>query len=338
MIRTTLDSTGMSVYTLVNKNGMEVDIIELGAAIVSVRIPTANGKVDVVLGYDDLNKYNENPCFFGVCVGPVANRTAKAQLTIDGVKYSLPVNENSNNLHTDFDKGLHKRTFSSSINFEKNQLVMAINLDDMEYGLPGNRRFEVAYNLSDDNTLNLEYRMISDKKTICNPTNHTYFNLGGHKKGNILDAMVKLNCTKYTPVSSDLIPEEIAQVAGTPFDFTTEKRVGQDISKDNLQLKLGGGFDHNYVIDDNSKAIACVRDESTNISMEVFTDLPGVQFYTGNNIGIVEGKEGEIYKKNAGLCLETQFFPNSANDKRFASPIIEANEDFYSKTSYHFIF
>ncbi|MCQ2466505.1 MAG: galactose mutarotase [Clostridia bacterium] len=336
MITTKLDKTGINVYTLSNKNGMEVDVIGLGAAIVNIRIPSKAGVKDVVLGFDDLNMYNVNPAFFGICVGPVANRTANAKLTIDGVEYSLPVNENSNNLHTDFDKGLHKRVFGEKIDGEK--VVFDISLEDMEYGLPGNRKFTVIYELTDDNMLSIEYKMISDKKTIINPTNHTYFNLGGHNSGSILDSVVKLNCDNYTPVSSDLIPVEIAPVSGTPFDFTSEKSVGKEINEDNLQLKLGGGYDHNFVINDNSNAIAVVRNDKTGISMEVFTDLPGVQFYTGNNIGVVEGKEGTTYVKNSGLCLETQYFPNSANDKRFKSPIIEANKEFYSKTGYRFSF
>ncbi len=336
MITKNLDKSGINVYTLSNSNGMEVDVISLGAAIVNVRIPSKKGTVDVVLGFDDLNMYKVNPAFFGICVGPVANRTAKAQLTIDGVKYSLPVNENDNNLHTDFDNGLHKRTFGETVDGEK--VIFDIELKDMEYGLPGNRKFSVSYELDESNTLNIEYKMISDKKTIINPTNHTYFNLGGHDSGDILNSVVKLNCAKYTPVSSDLIPVEIASVSGTPFDFTTEKTVGKDIGMDNLQLKLGGGFDHNFVIDDNSKAIAKVSNPETGISMEVFTDLPGVQFYTGNNIGVVEGKANTTYKINSGLCLETQYFPNSANDERFASPIIDANKEFNSKTSYKFSF
>ena len=147
MIKTTLDKSGMNVYTLSNANGMEVDVIALGAAIVNVRIPSKKGTVDVVLGFDDLNMYNVNPAFFGATVGPVANRTAKAQLTIDGVKYSLPVNENDNNLHTDFDNGLHKRTFSENV--DGNKVIFSIELKDMEYGLPGNRKFTVTYELTD---------------------------------------------------------------------------------------------------------------------------------------------------------------------------------------------
>lgn len=338
MIKSTLDSTGMTLYTLSNSNGMEVDVIELGAAIVNVRIPSKNGVTDVVLGFDDLNEYKVNSCFFGVCVGPVANRTAKASLSIDGVKYFLPVNENDNNLHTDFDNGLHKRMFVASVCDKCNKITFAISLKDMEYGLPGNREFEVSYELTEDNTLNIEYKMVSDKKTIINPTNHTYFNLGGHNSGDVRSSIVTLNCSKYTPVAEDLIPLEISNVSGTPFDFTNAKTVGQNIDDDDLQLKLGGGFDHNFVIDDNSKAIAIVTNENTGITMEVFTDLPGVQFYTGNNIPEMAGKAGAIYNKNSGLCLETQYFPNSANDERFASPIIEANKEFYSKTGYRFSF
>ncbi|MBO7425981.1 MAG: galactose mutarotase [Clostridiales bacterium] len=339
MIKTELTPSGMTLYTLVNDNGMEVELIELGATIVSIKIPTKDGKkIDVVLGYDDLNKYKENPCFFGSCVGPIANRTAGATFMIGSNKYTLPVNEGKNNLHTDFNNGLHKRMFSPVIDFIKNQVCFTLKLDDMEYGLPGNREFGVAYSLTDDNTLEIEYTMSTDKKTAINPTNHTYFNLGGHDSGSVLNDEVKIYSDFYTPVSADLIPKEIVPVKGTPFDFTDFKKVGKNISDDDQQLAYGGGYDHNYILAQNKTAVAYVRNADTGIQMEVYTDLPAMQFYTGNNIGTIVGKNNEIYKRNFGLCMETQYVPNSLNDERFDSPILSAGEEFYSKTGYHFIF
>ena len=338
MIKTELKPSGMTLYTLVNDNGMEVELIELGATIVSIKIPKGDKKIDVVLGYDDLNKYKENPCFFGSCIGPVANRTAGASFSIDGVKYSLPVNEGKNNLHSDFEKGFHKRMFNPVIDFVKNQVCFTLHLDDMEYGLPGNRDFTVSYSLTDDNTLEIEYKMISDKKTAISPTNHTYFNLGGHDSGSILSEEVKIYASFFTSVGSDLIPKEISPVAGTPFDFMDFKKVGKEINADHQQLEYGGGYDHNFILAQNKDAVAVVKDNTTGISMEVYTDLPGIQFYTGNNIGTLVGKNNEIYKKNFGLCLETQYIPNSLNDDRFDSPVIKAGEEFVSKTGYHFIF
>ncbi|MCR5617753.1 MAG: galactose mutarotase [Clostridiales bacterium] len=339
MIRTELTPSGMTLYTLVNGNGTEVELIELGATIVSIKIPTKDGKkIDVVLGYDDLNKYKENPCFFGSVVGPIANRTAGASFMIDDVKYNLPVNEGKNNLHSDFEKGFHKRMFSPVIDFVKDQVCFTLKLKDMEYGLPGNREFRVKYSLTEDNTLRIEYKMTTDKKTAINPTNHTYFNLGGHDSGSILNEEVKIYSSFYTPVSGDLIPKEKAPVKGTPFDFTSFKRVGKNISDDDQQLQYGGGYDHNFILAQNKEAVAYVKDPDTGIQMEVYTDLPGLQFYTGNNIGTVVGKGNEIYKKNFGLCMETQYVPNSLNDSRFDCPVINAGEEFVSRTSYHFIF
>ena len=339
MIRSNITSSGMTLFTLANDNGMEVDLIELGATIVSIRIPSKNGdKVDVVLGYDDLEKYRENPCFFGSCVGPVANRTAGAQFSIDGNVYKLPVNEGRNNLHTDFDKGFHKRMFSPVIDFVKNRVCFTLKLEDGEYGLPGNREFTVAYSLTDDNTLVLDYGMTTDKKTAVNPTNHTYFNLGGHDSGTILDEEVRILAGCYTPVSNDLIPKDLVPVQGTPFDFMTAKRVGKDINADDPQLEIAGGYDHNFSLQYNKEAVASVSDSNTGITMEVYTDLPGIQFYTGNNIGTLVGKNDVIYRKHSGLCFETQYFPNSLNDERFDTPVIDAGEEYVSKTGYHFIF
>lgn len=339
MIKTDLTPSGITLFTLVNDNGMEVDLIELGATIVSIRIPTKDGKkIDVVLGYDDLTKYRENPCFFGSCVGPIANRTAGAQFTIDGTVCKLPVNENKNNLHTDFDNGFHKRMFNPVIDFVKNRVCFTLKLEDGEYGLPGNREFTVAYSLTEDNTLFLDYNMTTDKKTAINPTNHTYFNLGGHDSGLILDEEIKIMASCYTPVTNDLIPRELMPVTGTPFDFTTSKRIGKDINADDNQLHIAGGYDHNFAIQYSKEAVACVTDNTTGIKMEVFTDLPGMQFYTGNNIGTMVGKGDVIYKKNSGLCLETQYYPNSLNDERFDTPVINAGEEFVSRTGYHFIF
>ena len=342
MIRTELKPSGLTLYTLVNDNGVEVELIELGATIVSIKIPTKDGNtIDVFLGYDDLSKYNENPCFFGSCVGPIANRTAGAQFLIDGNRYTLPVKEGKNDLHTDFNNGLHKRMFTPVIDFAKNQLCFTIKLDDMEYGLPGNREFRVNYSLTDDNTLEIEYRMITDKKTAINPTNHTYFNLNGHDSGTVMNHIVWIDADKYTHTDAESIPHgECRDVKGTPMDFTTPKALIKDTEADYDQLKWAGGFDHNYCLNNPSltKPSCTLEDPESGRKMEVYTDLPGMQLYAGNYLDSTHIGKGEVaYDKRYGVCFESQYFPNALNVPEFEQPIAKAGVNAHSSTIYKFV-
>ncbi len=336
---TTRDNKDISCYTLTNENGMSVTISELGAIITELIVPDKNGNaLDVVLGYDSSEPYYENSEFFGATIGRSANRIQGAAFEIDGVKYELPVNENTNNLHSDKENGFHKKLWTAAPDEARNAVTMSYTSPDGENGFPGNLDMHVTFTLSDKNELFIHYEGLSDKKTVINCTNHTYFNLAGHKSGNILDHYLKINSQSYTPVESDSIPTgEIASVENTPFDFREFHVIGDRIEEDNEQLHFTGGYDHNYVIDEPGSVVAVLEERNTGIRMEVITDLPGIQFYAGNFIrDNLSGKDGAVYGKRTGLCLETQFFPNSVNQAGFKRPVFGAGERYDTTTIYRF--
>jgi len=336
---TTKDDKDISSYTITNEKGMSVTVSELGAIITGIIVPDKNGKkLDVVLGYDNSDPYYGNNEFFGATIGRSANRIQGAAFEIDGTKIQLPVNENTNNLHSDGENGFHKKLWTAAPDEARNAVTMSYTSPDGENGFPGNLDMHVTFALSDDNELSIHYEGVSDKKTLINCTNHSYFNLAGHSSGKILDHYLKINASKYTPVEPDSIPTgEIADVEGTPFDFREFHRIGERIEEDNEQLHRTKGYDHNYVIDDNTGAVAVVEERTAGIRMEVFTDLPGIQFYAGNCIrDDLSGKEGAVYGKRSGLCLETQYFPNSANQEGFKRPIFGAGDRYDTTTTYKF--
>lgn len=325
------------LYTIKNSKGMEAAVTNIGACLVNLIVPDKKGDLrDVVLGFDIGEAYLLNGSFFGATVGRVANRTANAQFAIDGVTYDLCVNDNANNLHSDFYKGMHKVLWNAEL--LDNAVKFTYREADMTNGFPGNLDIAVTYTVTEDNEIKIDYEGVSDKKTIINMTNHTYFNLAGHKSGKILDTKLTLKASNYTPVVAGAIPTgEIAPVAGTVMDFTSAKPIGQEIEADFEQLKLVQGYDHNFVVDDydgNMQLIATA--EAADMVMTVYTDLPGVQFYAGNCISPVEGKDGAFYDKRTGFCLETQYFPNSANDANFAKPEFDAGEVYKTTTIYKF--
>ncbi len=326
-------------YTLKNQNGMEVTLTNLGAIIVNLIVPDKNGvSKDVVLGYDEVEKYGVNPSFFGAVIGPSANRIAGAQFTIDGESYQLDVNDGKNNLHSHIDLGYHKLVWDSEEC--DNGVIFALEDEDGYMGFPGNKKVSVTYTLDENNALSLHYHGSSDKKTVLNLTNHTYFNLDGHDSGSILEHELYLNCSHYTPVVKGAIPTgEIAPVSGTPMDFTTAKKVGLEIDADFAQLGLTGGYDHNWVIDgaDGSMVhFATVKAANSGIVMKAFTNLPGVQFYAGNAIAKQDGKGGATYGKRNGLCLETQFYPDTIHQENFPSCVFGAGKEYDSVTVYQF--
>ena len=329
------------LYTLQNQNGMQAKVTNYGAILTSLLLPDADGKLtDVVLGYDSVEPYEQNGSFFGATVGRSANRIAGAKFEIDGVTYQLDVNDGPNNLHSQFEIGFHKQIWEVKEDSGQNSVAFFYVSKDGEAGFPGTLDISVTYVLTEENALEIHYHGVSDRKTLINCTNHSYFNLSGHDAGNIEDHKLWLNATHYTPVVAGAIPTgEIAPVEGTPMDFTKQKRIGDEIESDFEQLKLVHGYDHNFVCDietGHMEKIAEVTDEKAKRAMEVHSDLPGIQFYAGNCISDTVGKNGVTYTKRSGLCLETQYFPNSVNQEGFQSPIFDAGEEYQTTTIYKF--
>ena len=336
---TTPQGEKIYAYTLSNKNGMSVTVLNFGANVNSIRVPDKNGKVeDVVLGFDKLENYYANYSFFGAAIGPIANRTGGAKFTLNGTEYHLDVNDGVNNLHSHLDKAFHKRVWDAQVgeDFVKFTLKEA----DGSLGLPGNRKVSLVYTLTDDNRIEMHYHMESDRDTVFNMTNHSYFNLKGQGNGKIEDHVLWLKASYFTPVVKGSIPTgEIAPVAGTPMDFTTAHRVGEHIADDYEQTNLAGGYDHNWVIDDfdgSLKHFATVEEPESGRIMKAYTNLPGVQFYAGNFIGEEEGKGGALYGKRSGLCLETQFYPDTANKAQFPSATFGPDRIYDYSTVYEF--
>ena len=330
----------MYVYTLSNAGGMQAKIINFGANLISLLVPDRNGNLeDVVLGYDKLDDYYGNSSFFGATIGPSANRIAGACFEIDGQRYQIDANDGENNLHSHIAEGYHKRVWD--VTETENGLVLSVEGKDGEMGFPGNKKVTVTFSLSDDNALKLSYHVTADANTIVNMTNHTYFNLAGHKAGRIEDHLLKINASHYTPVVPGAIPTgKIAPVEGTPMDFTKMKPIGQDINADCEQLKIGQGYDHNFVIDGADgtlREIAEAEDPKSGRKMKVFTDLPGVQFYAGNCIGEETGKENTAYGPRKGFCLETQFYPDNIHHPNFPQAVFGPGKDYDSVTIYQFV-
>lgn len=334
----TKEGKEVTLFTLENKNGMRVDLIDYGANIVRLFVPDQNGKLDdVVLGFDDVAGYEENGCFFGSFIGRHGNRIGNAEFELNGVTYELEKNDGDNNLHggtPGYNKVMYKaETTENSVAFSRTS-------PDMEQGYPGNLDICVTYALTDDNELKISYQAKTDKDTLCNVTNHSYFNLKGHDGGTITDHKVWIRANGFTETSDDLIPNgNIIDVAGTPMDFRTEKTIAEDIEADYEPLKIAGGYDHNFVLEKEAgkmEKVAELSEETTGRRMEVYTDLPGMQLYTGNFIVKEDGKGRIEYTKRTGVCFETQFFPNSVNIPSFESCVLKAGDTFTSTTIYRF--
>lgn len=336
-------SDGREVYafTLENTNGMKVRVTNFGAILINLYVPDEKGNVvDVVLGFDKLEDYYKNGSFLGATIGPSANRIGNASFQINGKTYQLDVNDGPNNLHSNIELGYHKRVWDV-VEAGDNSVTFSLEAPDGDMGFPGNKKITMSYSLSDDNQLKLAYHGSSDTDTLINMTNHTYFNLSGHKAGKIEDHILTIHAGSYTPVIPGAIPTgEIAPVAGTPMDFTSPKPIGQDINADFEQLKLTLGYDHNYVIDGADgtlREIAVVEDPKSGRKMKAFSTLPGVQFYAGNCIGNETGKENALYGPRMGMCLETQFYPDTINKPQFPSAVFGPDRDYDAVTVYQFL-
>ena len=332
----------VQIYHLENKSGAFAEVLQFGAILVKLCVPDRDGRLtDVVLGYDDLAGYEVNGCFFGATIGRSGDRIAQSRFTLDGKEIVLTPNEGANNLHSGPDGFEKKMWTASEISEDKNAVTFSRISPDGENGVPGEFNVSVTYEMPEKNELRIVYGGVCDQTTIANMTNHSYFNLAGEGSGSAMDQYVTIHAEQYTPVGEGSIPlGENAAVEGTPMDFRKAHKIGDEIEADFEQLRITGGYDHNYVTDGYNKAsireIAEAWSEKTGIQMNVLTDCPCVQFYAANFVDQEHGKNGHVYNKREAFCLETQVEPNAVNVENFHSPILEAGERYYSETIYRF--
>jgi aldose 1-epimerase len=339
----TADGAAVDLYTLTNRNGVEAKITNYGGIVVSLKVPDRKGIMgDVVLGFDSLSSYTAKNPFFGCLVGRYGNRIAKGAFTLDGAAYKLAKNNGPNHLHGGL-KGFDKVVWTAEPVQEPG--VAAVKLTylskDGEEGYPGNLDVTVVYTLTDSNALKIDYSAVTDKPTPCNLTNHSYFNLSAGSASDILGTELTIFADRMTPVDKGLIPTgELRSVEGTAFDFRNPEKIGARINAAEEQIQFGGGYDHNFVLNGEAGSLrlaAVASDSGSGRVMEVFTTEPGVQFYTGNFLdGSAIGKNGAVYAKRSGFCLETQHFPDSPNHPEFPSTILKPGETYKTTTIYKF--
>jgi aldose 1-epimerase len=339
----TAEGAAIDEYTLTNANKVEVKIITYGGIITSLRAPDRNGALyNVVLGFDNLRDYETRNPYFGAIIGRYGNRLANARFTLDGKEYKLAANNGPNALHGG-KKGFDKQIWAAKPTQNGAGLELTYLSKDGEEGYPGNLSTTVVYSLTDQNELRIDYTATTDKPTVVNLTNHSYFNLAGNGAGTIEGHVLMLNADRYTPVNDNLIPTgELAPVAGTPLDFRTSRRIGDRIRDGHPQMVFGRGYDHDFVInrsDDGSLVLAArLHDPSSGRVMEVSTTEPAIQFYTGNFIdGTLVGSSGGIYRQGDCLCLETQHFPDSPNQPNFPSTVLRPGQTYRSTTVFRFV-
>lgn len=334
----TPDGREVSAYTLTSSKGLRARIANFGATLIAMVVPDRNGNLhDIVLGYDDLDGYLHQNSYFGATVGRYANRIAKARFTLDGTEYQLAANEGENHLHGG-NEGFDKKVWEvEEATASDNQawVRMRYTSADGEEGYPGNLTCRVTYMLTNEDELRISYEAETDKKTVLNLTNHSYWNLAGQGNGNVLGHELQLNSTKFTMINTELIPTgAIASVIDMPLDFMATKKIGSRIRQ------TGNGFDHNYVLTGKTgdlKHCANVHEPQSGRAMEVYTTEPGVQLYTANHFdGSIVGKGGTQYEPHAGLCLETQHYPDSPNQPSFPSTVLEPGQKFTSLTVHKF--
>ena len=338
----TRDGRPVILYTLTNSHGVEVRAMNYGGIILSLRVPDRKGQLaDIVLGHDKAEGYMPNPPFLGAIVGRYANRIANGTFTLDGKTYTLPKNDGPNTLHGGITRTFDKVLWDGEPLKGKNGVSFTYLSKDGEEGFPGNLKVTVTYTLADSNELVIDYQATTDKATPINVSQHSYFNLKGEGNGDILDHEIMINADKFTPVDKNLIPTgELRAVKGTPFDFTTSTKIGARIEDSYEQMVLGHGYDHNFVLSRKGAGLslaARVYEPTTGRVLEVSTTQPAVQFYTGNFLdGSVTGKEGHVYKRRYGFCLETQHYPDSPNHPDFPSTILKPGEKFHQTTVFKF--
>ena len=341
------DGQAVQIYHLKNANGMEVNVITYGGAVQSIMMPDKNGHVDdVALGFDNLDGYLHTDTFFGALIGRYANRIADGKFTLDGKTYTLPINNAPNTLHGG-PEGFNTKVWAAS----KIETPSAVGVEltlfspDGQMGFPGDLAVTVRYTLDNSNDLRIHYSAVTDKPTVINLTNHTYYNLAGAGNGAVLDQIAMINANKITPINSTLIPTgKMMDVTGTDLGFTTPTPIGAHIRADNQQLKYAepkqGGYDFNYVFNnpgDLDALAASVTDPQNGRTIEMYTDEPGVQFYTGNFLNDVHGKDGKTYPHWGGFTLEAQHFPNSPNQPNFPSTELKPGQKYTQTTIYKFL-
>jgi aldose 1-epimerase len=335
------DGSVAYIFTLANRNHLEARITNYGGRIVSLSVPDRGGKfADVVLGFDSLPEYLSDGTFFGALVGRYANRIGGAHFTLDGIQYKLEKNSDENSLHGG-SQGFDKKLWVPRL-LTDGGLELTYHSKDGEEGFPGNLTATVVYHLTDANEIRIDYHAATDKDTIVNLTNHSYFNLKGAGSGDILSHVLTMHASRFTPVDGGLIPTgELRSVAGTPLDFRTPVPIGGRIRQNDEQLKRGNGYDHNYALDrqgSGPRLAARVEEPESGRVLEVYTTEPGIQFYTGNFLdGTVRGKGGKVYTNRGGFCLETQHFPDSPNKPGFPSVVLHPGQQFAETTIFRFL-
>ena len=335
------DGQAVEMFTLTNKNGVEVRAITYGGIITSIKVPDRDGRMgDVVLGFDSIDGYLGEHPFFGAIIGRYGNRIAKAQFTLDGRTHQLAANNGPNHLHGGV-KGFDKVLWRGEAVSGANGVTFSRTSPDGEEGYPGALSVRVTYTLTDANELVVDYHATTDKATPVNLPQHSYFNLTGDGSSDILGHQLTLHADRYTPVDDTLIPTgELAPVQGTPFDFRKPTAIGARIDQADAQLKNGKGYDHNWVLSRKGAGLqpaARVVEPKSGRTLEITTEEPGIQFYSGNFLdGTIKGKGGHVYKLRSGFCLETQHYPDSPNQPKFPSTILKPGETYKTKTVFRF--
>lgn len=332
-------SAGKAVgcYTLTATDGAYVKIIELGGIVQALCVPDRQGKLlDVVLGYDTVAEYEANLCYFGALIGRCANRIGNSRFVLGGKEYRLQANDvGGNHLHSG-SSGFHRRLWQSRV--EGDVLVLTYASPDGEGGYPGNVQVQVRYSFDDNHALTIDYQATSDTDTLINLTNHSYFNLGGHNSGDILNHRLQMAAEHYTPIDQNgLTQQQLWPVKNTPFDFRRYKPIGLHIDSDDLQIWYGKGYDHNFMLDSPTKGpVAQVYSPITGIWLRLHTTQPGIHFYTGNSIFDQKGKGEVQYSARSGFCLETQHVPNAVNYTLFEKPILLKGQTYRQTSVYQF--
>ncbi len=337
---TTLNGKQVGLFNLENKNGLMVQITNYGGRIAALWVPDRDGNFsDIVTGYDSIDGFINNTSYFNGIIGRYGNRIAKGKFTLNGKEYTLAINNAPNSLHggvVGFDHVVWNMEKHA-----KDTLVLTYLSVDGEEGYPGNLSVQVTYSLNDSNEFKIDYLAETDDPTVINLTNHAYFNLAGHNNGDILGHLLMINADKYTPVDSTLIPTGmIDDVDNTPFDFRTLTAIGDRINADDLQIRYGMGYDHNWVLNktsDEMSLAAKVEEPVSGRVMEIYTNEPGIQFYAGNFLdGTIAGKDSTIYEHRQAFCLETQHFPDSPNHENFPSTVLNPGETYRTSTIHKF--